>query len=579
MVDVCWVWAHIRKMENESGEVLSFKCKTCKKVFSKETSTTSLDYHLSHVHGLSPASNNDPNFRQLKLEECKEPVLTKDQITMTNRRLAILIASNNLPFSFLDSIDFKRFCEQLNSGYSLPAVKTMRNLIESIGTEMREVSVHELRPLDFVSISCDLWTNSSYLPFIGIKVHFCKDFALKERTLCCKSIPFPHTAENIADAIKSEMIKYGIENKTKFIVTDNAANMKKACELLSIPRIPCIVHTIQLILKDSLEDSMPLMKKARKLTKMFHTSPKLRQKLSDYRHLLKREQEIEVIMDIKTRWNSSLAMLERLLLLHDDIKSLRNELKKSDEKNDVLQGNDLEESLLSDEEIKDACEIVKILTPFKLACDLLELSKIPTLSRALPIIAELKSMMSNDNSHNFNSIRKKALKAIMERYEDLPMEMLLPSYLDLQFKNFLFPGSQHEIEKSEMLRSIKMLIGPEEENVIEQKNSKSKLSLFFKDKVVVETEMKGEIEKYEKEDTKGLDENFNALDWWMNHKQDYPRLSKLACNYLSIPASSAPVERLFSLAGNLVTMRRNQLDPEIIDSLMIIKDNNQNNHY
>ncbi len=40
-----------------------------------------------------------------------------------------------------------------------------------------------------------------------------------------------------------------------------------------------------------------------------------------------------------------------------------------------------------------------------------------------------------------------------------------------------------------------------------------------------------------------------SLDYWRLNAPKYPRLAKLAKHYLSIPASSASVERLFSTAG------------------------------
>jgi hypothetical protein len=39
------------------------------------------------------------------------------------------------------------------------------------------------------------------------------------------------------------------------------------------------------------------------------------------------------------------------------------------------------------------------------------------------------------------------------------------------------------------------------------------------------------------------------LDWWRLHQHDFVYLSKLAAKYLSIPATSAPSERVFSTAG------------------------------
>ena len=41
----------------------------------------------------------------------------------------------------------------------------------------------------------------------------------------------------------------------------------------------------------------------------------------------------------------------------------------------------------------------------------------------------------------------------------------------------------------------------------------------------------------------------DPLMWWKQHQQEFPRLSRMVRQYLSVPASSASPERLFSSVG------------------------------
>jgi len=45
----------------------------------------------------------------------------------------------------------------------------------------------------------------------------------------------------------------------------------------------------------------------------------------------------------------------------------------------------------------------------------------------------------------------------------------------------------------------------------------------------------------------------------------------MARQYLAIPATSAPVERMFSIGGNIVTESQNRLDPKTIKKTVLLK--------
>ena len=63
------------------------------------------------------------------------------------------------------------------------------------------------------------------------------------------------------------------------------------------------------------------------------------------------------------------------------------------------------------------------------------------------------------------------------------------------------------------------------------------------------------------------------LLWWKTNSTRFPVLSKLARKYLAIPATSTPSERLFSEAGNIMTIKRAQLAPNTLENLVFCKKN------
>jgi len=65
-------------------------------------------------------------------------------------------------------------------------------------------------------------------------------------------------------------------------------------------------------------------------------------------------------------------------------------------------------------------------------------------------------------------------------------------------------------------------------------------------------------------------EHSNPLNWWRVNQFRYPNLAVIARRVLAIPATSAPVERLFSVAGLTIANDRARLLPELAEDLIFI---------
>ena len=65
----------------------------------------------------------------------------------------------------------------------------------------------------------------------------------------------------------------------------------------------------------------------------------------------------------------------------------------------------------------------------------------------------------------------------------------------------------------------------------------------------------------------------DPLTWWRENEARFSGLKRLARKYLAIPATSAPSERVFSLAGNICSRRRASLSPDHLDALVFLNAN------
>ena len=60
----------------------------------------------------------------------------------------------------------------------------------------------------------------------------------------------------------------------------------------------------------------------------------------------------------------------------------------------------------------------------------------------------------------------------------------------------------------------------------------------------------------------------DILTWWAEHESEYPHLSKMARQYLGVPATSASAERLFSIAGRVYDDLRQNTDDGVLEERM-----------
>jgi len=65
----------------------------------------------------------------------------------------------------------------------------------------------------------------------------------------------------------------------------------------------------------------------------------------------------------------------------------------------------------------------------------------------------------------------------------------------------------------------------------------------------------------------------DPLEWWRDNHSKCEDVWLLACKYLSIPATSAPSERLFNITGNMISIRRCRLNSNLVDDRVIIREN------
>lgn len=527
----------------------------------------------------------------------KYPASDPTQKQITNA-LVSFIAGNLTPLSVVENPDFKTLIESLNPKYQLPSRKHLSTkILQQKSSEIQSDIKEKLRSVQSVCLTIDLWSNRQMKGFLGITGHFILDWCMKSIMVSCKRFKGKHCAENIRQEYEEAVACYDIADKISNIITDNASNMSKAFQFslpgyscdteelsaqsdsedeneeselepvdINFPEndLPkhgrCYAHTLQLVVKDGLKDASPHLKTV--ISKVSSIVKYVRKSLNAT-EILEGEKRLQA--DNATRWNSQITMI-------------RSVLEVSEEKL-----NKLDTIRLTGYERKLLQELCLVLKPFEDATIMVQKELNVSGSLALPVTLGLEHKLADISTTYSNKMVSTLMSSLSKRLAPYKSEDVyqISAALDPRFK-LRWSDTPVEMEN-------KLLNYARKQNIdIDQsydhdcsppaKRSKCDDSGLFsfmtptkeRQKHVSGDTVKMEVSQYLIEPcVDGID----PLKYWKQNIDKFPALAKLARTYLAIPATSAPVERLFSIAGKFFRPDRCRLGDSTFQMLMMIKCN------
>ena len=69
-----------------------------------------------------------------------------------------------------------------------------------------------------------------------------------------------------------------------------------------------------------------------------------------------------------------------------------------------------------------------------------------------------------------------------------------------------------------------------------------------------------------------MERETNIYHYWQAKQYEFPIISKIAADFLAIPATLAPSECVFSVGSDIITKKRNRLTGESVQMIMCLKD-------
>ena len=126
-----------------------------------------------------------------------------------------------------------------------------------------------------------------------------------------------------------------------------------------------------------------------------------------------------------------------------------------------------------------------------------------------------------------------------------------------------YPALENEGDLEETLTSSPSPIPP-----AEPQKDPSKFTQWIKSKHPRPTQAGSELERYYKLEPRDISD---PIQWWVDHKGSFPRLSRFALDVLAIPAMADDCERAFSMAKLTITSQRHALKETMIEKLQLMK--------
>ena len=500
-----------------------------------------------------------------------------------NKAVGEMIAVDNEPFAIVEHDGFTRLLKLLEPCYQLPSSKYFsETLIPEMYEKVKNKVKHSLSNIDYVSITTDIWSSVAQDSYISLTCHSITD-DFQYQHICLHAAPFNerHTGEHIATMLTGCLESWSLSDKLHVVVRDNGSNFIAGLQDNGIPNIPCLAHTLQLIVKDGCLAQpavMVLTTRARKLVTHYKHSNVALQALFKTQEQLGMS-KCRLIQDEPTRWNSTFYMLQRLLEQKKAVIATSVEL-------------NIHVELTSAQWIL-AEKIVEILQVYEEATRGAS-GNYSTAAVVIPIVNSIQKFLeTSDSDFGVMKMKTEMLASLKRCYQDMESNsfFVVATLLDPRFKDRVFSSKSSGMTAKEMLISMyeaqahtDIAESPlDSTQPMEDGSVSASCSLLWsycseiiaeksEDSTVAECS-ESVVEQYLKEPNIPHDPKSDPLSYWKGRASQWPILAQLAQKYLSAPPASVASERLFSSAADICTNTRNSLSPNKVEQLLFLNQN------
>lgn len=344
---------------------------------------------------------------------------TVDRANRLNKLVTNIIVKDLRPISFVDGSAFRELMDFVEPGYNMPHRTYFTGQIQQLYSSLKDKLSQQMQSAQAVALTSDIWTSPTNESYLSTTAHFIDNYwNLQRRVLACLPVDGRHTADNICTWLQETVEDFHLEsNKIVALVHDNGSNIVAAAQKLEeifgsqFSSVRCTAHTLQLVIhaalhcNDVIKDAVTA---ARHVVEYFKRSELATSSL----HKIQTQMSLpehQLVMEVSTRWNSTLYMIERLVEQRWPV-SLVIQQRKSDSKNP--------KSSLTDDQWDVLSHLIRLLKPFEVATEFVSGDEYVTASAVPSLISGLcEKMEQNDDDPSYvKEFKTVALKQLHDRW-------------------------------------------------------------------------------------------------------------------------------------------------------------------
>ncbi|KAK1419827.1 hypothetical protein QVD17_29191 [Tagetes erecta] len=611
------LWSKFDLCEMSNGEQKA-RCKACGG-FLKANSNTTL---RSHIARYCKTLKGVPAQGQTTIGS--DGGIWDFSTNMVRERMGKFVIQEGLPFDFFDNPRLTRLIQEtLQPRYTHVSRNTLRRDCLGYWQQAKSDLINLFENLTTgVNLTSDIWSAPHNLPesYLCVTAHWIdpKSWLMMKRVIAFELCGYPHSGAKIYKILDIVIRTFKIENKIFSMSFDNASNNTTAVEKLRVKYKPicdgvfyhsrCVAHIINLVVQDGLHvEQVDDFKTSFKnmLRDIFKVS---RKRYTNYRRLCHDTNSLCLgpNWDVPNRWNSTWGMFNSALRQRDTLHVFHNHL--------VERGRAIPYPVEGWECIKDVTEFLKV---FKDATTFLSGVYYPTSPLVLNQLFLMANKLNEFQTKNemFIAMVAPMLAKFKKYFAELPpvftcaaafnpclnvpgVETLIDeitSDLGLAIDDPTFSQKTKDIFHKSLQNMFDVYLSKygSTSNIHASSSgsgSGSSSSSRRNPMLNLYNTLRNENTKRQRGNTpsselgrySGTDflstmtpeefESFDLLAWWKRKETEFPILSAMARDLLTVQASTVASESAFSFSGRVLSVRRTRLTPTALEMCICLKD-------